>query len=231
MNAINKFKWVIIFSVMLNIHAALSQDKPVILYVGDPMCSWCYGFAPEISKVKAHFSKFDFKLILGGLRPGGRETMAELGDFLRHHWEQVHGRTGQPFSYEILGDSDFVYDTEPACRAVVVAKMMAPDRTLEYFKAVQTAFYAEGENTSSARLYLDIAARMGLDTQTFEELYASEEIRQKTLADFQLAGQLGVRGFPAVLLSHEGELTFVANGYTEAAALIRKIEQITQRKK
>ena len=47
-----------------------------IIYVGDPMCSWCYGIAPELKKLKSHYDtkNIPFKIIVNGLRPGGGDA-------------------------------------------------------------------------------------------------------------------------------------------------------------
>ena len=42
-----------------------------LIYVMDPMCSWCYGFAPVIKRLVAEQEgTLQFKLVMGGLRPG-----------------------------------------------------------------------------------------------------------------------------------------------------------------
>ena len=124
--------------IIMNFNWLYAQDKTTIIYIGDPMCSWCYGFAPEITKVKEHYSDFDFRLVMGGLRPNGTETMKDLDSFLKHHWKDVNKASNQPFKYDILDDKSFVYDTEPACRATVVVRAMAPEKEFEFFKAIQT---------------------------------------------------------------------------------------------
>jgi len=30
----------------------LEGEGSTLIYISDPMCSWCYGFAPEISEIK-----------------------------------------------------------------------------------------------------------------------------------------------------------------------------------
>ena len=50
--------------------------KPMIIYVGDPMCSWCYGFAPVYREIKETFAnQTDSMMLMGGLRPGTTEIM------------------------------------------------------------------------------------------------------------------------------------------------------------
>nr|MBA3324286.1 DsbA family protein [Paracoccaceae bacterium] len=49
--------------------AASSQAH--LLYVADPMCSWCWGFAPVIADIRAAFrDRLPLHLVMGGLRPG-----------------------------------------------------------------------------------------------------------------------------------------------------------------
>lgn len=204
----------------------LAQQHPVLIYIGDPMCSWCYGFAPEISKVKQALPDYEFRLVLGGLRPNGTETMSELGDFLKHHWEEVAERSGQPFAYGILEDKSFVYDTEPACRAVVTARKMNPEIELDFFKRVQSLFYVDNKNTNDPTVYAMLAKEFNLDEATFNDLFLSEETRYETAQDFQLASEMGVRGFPSVVIRHNGQLYMVANGYITADDLLARIEEV-----
>lgn len=207
----------------------LFAQETTIIYVGDPMCSWCYGFAPEITKAKAHYPEAQFKIVMGGLRPQGTETMKELGDFLKEHWEQVHEASGQPFSYDILKDKGFVYDTEPACRATVVAREMNHEVELDFFKAVQHLFYVENKNPAEVENYASIVKKFGLDLDKFTSLFSSEEMKNKTKEDFALASQMGVRGFPAVVVSHNGELHLVCKGYMKAELLIANIDKVIKK--
>lgn len=191
------------------------------------MCSWCYGFAPEITKLQNEFEdQLDFKLIVGGLRPYGTETMASLGDFLKHHWEDVYNRSGQPFSYDIIQDTTFIYDTEPACRAVVTVREMNPSIELAFFKDIQTAFYVENKNTNNIDTYITLVKKHKLNETEFATLFNSEEMKKATLADFQLSSQLGATGFPATIIMHEGKTYTIARGYAKAEDIREQILKI-----
>jgi putative protein-disulfide isomerase len=206
---------------------SFSQNKSQLIYIGDPMCSWCYGFAPEITKLQNEFEdQLDFKLIVGGLRPYGTETMASLGDFLKHHWEDVYNRSGQPFSYDIIQDTTFIYDTEPACRAVVTVREMNPSIELAFFKDIQTAFYVENKNTNNIDTYITLVKKHKLNETEFATLFNSEEMKKATLADFQLSSQLGATGFPATIIMHEGKTYTIARGYAKAKDMREQILKI-----
>ena len=73
--------------------------KPKLIYIGDPMCSWCYGFSNELSFIVEEYEDtVEFEMIMGGLRPYNTETMIDLKDFLSHHWEDVAKASGKKFS-------------------------------------------------------------------------------------------------------------------------------------
>ena len=57
-------------------------------------------------------------------RGRGRRMGPEFREFLRREWTHIAKVTGQPFGFSLLSAKHFDYDTEPACRAVVVAEQM-----------------------------------------------------------------------------------------------------------
>ena len=202
----------------------MSQDT--IYYVGDPLCSWCYGFAPAISEVKEHYKdKLEFEIIMGGLRPNNTETMADLGDFLVHHWEQVEQRSGQKFNYGIIKDHSFVYDTEPPARAVWVVRQLKPEVEFAFFKDVQLLFYVQNKNTNDIEKYKSIVEKQGIDFLKFKEKFDSDDAKYGVKQDFRFSGELGVQGFPSVLLKKGEEWILIANGYSDAKTVIRVIEK------
>ena len=203
-----------------------------IIYFGDPMCSWCYGFAPQITSLKDSYAdSFDFQLVMGGLRPGGTETIGQIGDFLRHHWEDVFKRSGQPFSYEVLKQNNFVYDTEPPCRAVVTIRHINPSLEFEFYKSVQEAFYTKGVNTNDTETYLSLVSDLDIDTKDFIDGFSSIEMKEKTLEDFSFSQHLGVRGFPSTVLEYNEQLYLLANGYAESDYIKGNIEKILNSEK
>ena len=113
-------------------------SRPHLLYIFDPMCSWCYGFAPVIEAIAEHFGdRLPVKLMVGGLRAGNTVAMtAKDRDYIRGAWTRVGAASGQPFDFAFFDREHFVYDTEPACRAVVTVRSMAPDKALAFKAAV-----------------------------------------------------------------------------------------------
>ncbi|MEM0999725.1 MAG: DsbA family protein [Bacteroidota bacterium] len=203
-----------------------ASSSPEIIYVGDPMCSWCWGIAGELAQLKARYAgQAGFSVLLGGLRPGGRETNRDLGGFLGHHWHQVTELSGQPISHEILENADFVYDTEPPSRAVRCLRELDSPREYEFFQAIQEAFYVRNRDTNQLETYLELCQKMDIDEEAFAALYLSDEMRKATADDFLRARQLGISSFPTVLLRVNDEYHLVARGYARMASMDREIAE------
>ena len=203
-------------------------------YVGDPMCSWCWGMAPVIERV-ALFCQAEgvpFKLTVGGLRVGGGDPWDEnFKRFLRHEWSHIGRVTGQPFGFALLDRPYFNYDTEPPCRAVVLAEKMASARglpamtKLAFFVAVQRKFYVEGQDPAQADYYREPCAHAGLPFDAFRDAFASASARQDVAGDFALSRRLGVRGFPSLLLEERGQVTVLAVGAMDAGVILARLRQ------
>ena len=196
-------------------------------YYGDPLCSWCYGFGPELTRLLERRPDLQVQLVMGGLRPYNREPMSlAFRTMLREHWNHVAVASGLPFSQAVLDRDDFVYDTEPACRAVVTARQLFPAQALAVMKAIQLAFYRDGLDATSADVLADIAAAHGYDRATFRAAFDSEPMRRETRADFAATQSLGVTGFPTLALSRGEELYLVTSGFVTHDVLEYRVAEI-----
>lgn len=194
--------------------------KHVLLFA-DPMCSWCWGFAPEFKHIVARAQGLaQVHIVMGGLRPDTEQPWDEaMRGYIRHHWQDVQAKTGQPFDFARFDDTDFVYDTEPGCRAVVTARKLDPHKALDMYEALQCAFYAENRTLTEANVLADLAASVGIDPAAFLALFNSAETRADVASDFQRTQAFGVQGFPSVLCAEDGQYAFLALGYRPYAAM------------
>ena len=201
-----------------------------LLYIADPLCSWCYGFGPELAKLVARNPGARADLLMGGLRPYNREPMsAPFRAMLQEHWNHVAKASGLPFSRTAIDRPGFVYDTEPACRAVVAARTIDASRALGYLKAVQAAFYRDGRDATDDGVLADIAAESGYARGEFAAAIESGPMREATRDDFARSQSMGVGGFPTVALVRGGELYLVTSGYATDDVLEYRIAEIERR--
>jgi putative protein-disulfide isomerase len=203
-------------------------DEREIIYVADPMCSWCWGFAPVAQKLEAHFADTaGFRLMLGGLRPGDRAEMLDdrLKATIRPHWEQVEKITHQPFNYSIFDRTDFLFDTEPASRAVVYVRRKMPEKTLPVFYALQQAFYRDNLDVTEVDNLAGVLEAEGLDPVEFAQRFDDPGLRQMTYADFTMAARLGAQGFPTVFLRNKDQVAILTVGYQSYDVLLPAVER------
>ena len=154
-------------------------------------------------------------VIVGGLRPGTAEPMSDaMRADIRHHWEKVQERTGQPFDFSFFDRTGFIYDTEPADRAIVVMRLLNPRIMLAYLQSVQRAFYAENRDVTDEDVLADLAAEHGLDRERFLKALRTEQAKIATRADFETARASGVTGFPTLYAGDtESGYAMVTTGY------------------
>jgi putative protein-disulfide isomerase len=203
-----------------------------LLYFADPMCSWCYAFGPELRKLLAAHPGIEIALVMGGLRAFNREPMSEaFRAMLREHWDHVAQASGLPIDRAALQIEGFVYDTEPACRAVVTARSLEPSKALDYHSAVQSAFYRDARDVTRAGVLVTLAGEAGYDEEIFAATLASEPARQATRQDFDQAQRLGVGGFPTLAAGYGDDLFLVTSGYVGAGVLEERLAEIDRRVK
>lgn len=211
-----------------------------LVYVGDPMCSWCYGFGVPLQKLLQQLPDVPLAVVLGGLRAYNKEVMpTALKNTLHHHWEEVTKRSGKPFGTGQFDREGYIYDTEPACRAVVTIRTLAAEHTLAMYHAVQHAFYAQGRDITQTAVLADVWQEVKaalLDSTTlgdvnvsrdaFIEAFESDSIKAQTRNDFAMVQQWGIRGFPALIAVVNGEAQLVANGFMEADEMLQRVQHV-----
>ncbi|MBI1197189.1 MAG: DsbA family protein [Phenylobacterium sp.] len=200
------------------------MDGPHLILFADPMCSWCYGFSPVVDEIRhAYGNALPVRVIMGGLRPGTERPMTpEAANEIATHWSHVHEASGLPFDASLLRTGTFVYDTDPAARAVVVVRRHGQDVAVRYLAAAQRAFYAEARDVTSGEVLADLAAELGLDREEFLADWASDAAKQETWRDYATSQRAGVTGFPTLIggPNEHGVYGVVARGYAPAEQVL-----------
>lgn len=203
------------------------------LYFTDPMCSWCYGFAPEITRLQQSYAdRIPVQMILGGLRPDETRPMPEsMAQEIAHHWEAVHGASGQPFDATFFEKHPgFVYNTTPASLAVVAAGRLSPARPLEFQSTLQRLFYAKSEDPTQPETFEKAASEMGIDPAELRAKYDDPETEEILRGNFNMSRAFGIAGFPTLVLrEHEDgqdKYILLCRGYMKFEDIRQRVEQI-----
>lgn len=205
----------------------MAETVTRLIYVGDPMCSWCWGFAPEIESLA---EELPVEVVVGGLRPGPMAQPLEdrMAGFLREHWVEIAERTGQPFDTTFLERRDgWVYDTEPAAIAVAQFREMSDDGTLDYFTEVQMAFYGQGRDVTDFEVLVELTGGFDVDQVAFANAVNGDEAKKRAWNDFSRARNWGISGFPTLVGElDDGRLALLARGWAPAGTIRQRIRSI-----
>ena len=193
------------------------STTPVLHYIYDPLCGWCYGAKPLIDVARGILPVVAHG---GGMMAGAQRqpVSAQLRDYVMPHDHRIAQYTGQPFGeayFEgLLRDTTAVFDSQPPTTAVLAAEQLA-GRGLELLGRLQTAHYLEGRRIADIDVLMAVAAEMGLEADGFRAAYdaASGEVTQAHFkASRGLLSRVGGQGFPTVVLEQSGQYQVIDLG-------------------
>ena len=187
-----------------------------LVYVGDPLCGWCFGFTEIFEKIiEKYKNTFNISIVMGGLKVKDSIMVnSKTKGFIVKNWNNVMTTTGQEFAVDLIDSlPEGEYNSEPLCRAVVTVKKLKPACAVPYYKALHKAMYLEGKKINDPELLCEIATKFGVLDTVFNTKFASEEIKAETQKEFDYAKNVGVLGFPAFVLVDETGSFVLNQGY------------------
>ena len=144
----------------------MNASSPILHYIYDPLCGWCYGAAPLVEAARA-VPGLAIALHGGGMMAGSnRQPVTDaLRRYVMPHDERIAGLSGQPFGADyfdgLLRDGGAVFDSEPPTTAILAAENLA-GRGLDLLKRIQRAHYVEGRRIADPAVLRELAAEIGL---------------------------------------------------------------------
>ncbi|WP_062264144.1 DsbA family protein [Endozoicomonas arenosclerae] len=171
-----------------------------LIYLHDPMCSWCWGFKPTWEKVKSSLPEgISYINIMGGLAPDSHEPMPDATrQMIRSTWLKIQQQLGTQFNFDFWEKCQPRRSTYPACRAVLAAAEQGAEEAM--ILAIQEGYYLQAKNPSDIDALVGFANDLGLDTELFKQQMVSDEINTSLQEHIQLYQQLPARGFPSLVL-------------------------------
>ncbi|NDK56591.1 DsbA family protein [Pontibacter fetidus] len=202
-----------------------SSNTPTILYVTNPMCSWCYGFTQVVRRLAALWrGRLQVQVQLGNLQAYATEPLQrEERERLATSWHWVQQRTHLPFDFRFFLQKHYVFDTEPACRALLCMRLLRPVLTLEVLRALHSAFFADGLDLTDTAVLTNIARMFGVSENLFLTLFESEEVMQQLDEEFEAVARLGATNFPSVFLQTRQGVELVSKGFCQLDELEQRL--------
>jgi putative protein-disulfide isomerase len=199
--------------------------KPILYYVHDPMCSWCWGFSSTLEVLIAALPEgIEFRRLLGGLAADTDEPMPEeTRAMVQGSWQRIEATIpGVKFNFDFWKKCQPRRATYPACRAVLAARRQSRDEDMN--KAIQAAYYQQARNPSDDSTLLELAAELGVDVEQFRADLHSDEIQKELEAEIALARELFVESYPALVLRDGASDWRIPVGYQDYRPMLELIE-------
>lgn len=198
-----------------------------LLYVHDPMCSWCWGFKPVLkSLIKKLPNDIHYKQLLGGLAADSDVIMPiSMQDTIQSNWKNIQQSIPNiEFNYDFWTTCKPRRSTYPACRAVISAKIQNPELENEMITAIQKAYYLNANNPSDYSVLINLADDIGLDINKFEIDMLSDQVNELLISEIEYSRSIGASSFPSLFIEKNNTHHPIVLDYNNADIIVEHIE-------
>jgi len=197
-----------------------------LIYVHDPMCSWCFGFSKVYQQLAEQLPE-NIKLIrlLGGLAPDTDEIMPEsTRQMVQQNWQRIEQLIPWvEFNYDFWTKCQPRRATYPACRAVIAAREQGDEFDVSMTRQIQQAYYRQARNPADNEILIELAGEIGLDQDRFSEQLVVDQTQQRLFDEIATARAIGISGFPSLVLQNDDRLESVLVNYTDVDAMLGQV--------
>jgi putative protein-disulfide isomerase len=204
-------------------------DDIELIYVHDPMCSWCWAFRSRFQELQEHLPRgIKVTRLLGGLAPDSDRPMPyPLQCRLQGTWRRIEQSVaGTRFNHDFWTRCQPRRSTWPACRAVIAARELDPELEPTMIEAIQRAYYLEARNPSDADTLISLAQTLGLDGRQFGALLNAPETHAVLGEEIARARSIGADRFPSLRLQIARSSWPIPVDYGERRSMLDAIRQL-----
>jgi putative protein-disulfide isomerase len=212
-----------------NRDAATDRRLASLVYVHDPMCSWCWAFAPAFEGL---CSQLDDRVVvtrlLGGLAADTDQPMAaDMQAFLQGTWRRIAGEVpGTTFNHDFWHQCRPRRSTWPACRAVIAARALDAGAEVRMIRAIQQAYYLQARNPSDTGVLVELAGECGLQPGDFAALLDAGATHATLADEIGRSRRMGVSSFPSLRLLVGGHPYRVDIDYNDPESMRDRINAL-----
>ena len=200
--------------------------KTTLIYVHDPMCSWCWGFTDVYQQLLERLpGEVEIRRLVGGLAPDSDVPMPEsMQAMLQQTWRRIETMIpGRQFNFEFWHRCTPRRSTYPACRAVIAAREQGEQNDLLMTQAIQKAYYQQARNPSDNETLIELAGEIGLGVERFTKQLLDPNTHRQLLDEINLARSIGIDSFPSFMLEHGDQHYPVLSNYTNVEPILNQI--------
>ena len=202
--------------------ASMSVNK--LIYVHDPMCSWCWGYKPTWQKLESALANIlPIEYRIGGLAADCDQPMsADMQLQLQAIWQKISSQLGTEFNFGFWQECQPRRSTYPSCRAALIARGF--NKEPQMIAAIQQAYYLQAQNPSDEAVLIKLSEQIGLDASLFAQHLHSNELKRRFDDELNYVRSLPIQGFPSLVLIHNNRAYPIAINYTDWQHTLSEIQ-------
>jgi putative protein-disulfide isomerase len=209
---------------------ALVTPKPTLVYGFDPLCGWCFAFRGVLKELRAALGdRVQWEIACGVLVTRERmKPIGEMAEYLLAGEQMLHDAVGVRFGAgfrKLLADGNWVSQSEPPCRAVVLTqRLFGSSAAFQFGDELIRGFYEDGRPPDQPQVLRAAATQAGVDADRL--LAAWDKGPAETAAELGKARESGVRIYPSVFLKRDQDLRPIYEGFAKAAELKELVDEM-----
>jgi len=180
-----------------------------LYYVTDPICSHCWALEPVLRKFSDQYGQyFNMQTLMGGLLEKWGDDPVDPANGISGpadvagHWREVGEHSRMPIDGTVWYDNPIASSFIPS-RVYKVIQEINPELANTFLRRAREELFAFNKNIAQDELLIDLVNRVGLDGEEIVNRSKLPEANTSLQEDFQLVRELGVRGFPTIVLVNE----------------------------
>lgn len=196
-------------------------STPVLHYILDPFCGWCYGAAPLVDAA-LRVPGLQVLPHAGGMLAGAQRMRItpQWRGYVMPQDQRVAQLTGQPYGDAyfdgLLKDTSYTMDSAPPITAMLAAMQLSEDSPragLAFHKRAQQAHWAEGRRMADETVLMELAEELDYEAAAFRAAFdalSGSATQQHMAQSRQLLSQVGGSGFPTFALQTGGRMQLLS---------------------
>ncbi|MCQ6282514.1 DsbA family protein [Bacillus sp. EB600] len=188
----------------------LTKKSIDLYYVTDPICSHCWALEPVLRRFVVQYGEyFNFHTVMGGLLEKWHDGPIDPANGIYKpadvagHWREVGEYSRMPIDGSLMIGNPVQSSYPPSRVFKVIQKNHHVELAYDFLRRAREDLFAFNRNISETSVMIEIVNNIGLDGEAIVK-EAEQPIGQQLLnEDFSLARNLGVRGFPTIIMINE----------------------------
>ncbi|AZQ85661.1 hypothetical protein EKO29_17675 [Colwellia sp. Arc7-635] len=196
--------------------------KHQVYYITDTYCCWCFGFSKTINAIEKNYANQVQINVLNGVMVS--QDMSLYNFFNRFPdpiglHSHISEKSGQSFGSNYLDlirnlkSSNRILNSNVPAKAMIAFKQLGVSELAATTK-IQDAHYSDGIDIQRIESYEEISKKLSVPFDKFKEFYYDENCTITLNNELSMIRQLGISGFPAVLIkTKDDNFKVISNGF------------------